>query len=424
MNYSFLPDLSALTILVVVLFLLHRRHPHKQTDIWLLGLFFTLVEATAHTFYAPHVIPAPLLHVVVLDCYLLAGLIFNWAVDVPGRTRGDRLLFMVMNAVPLLALCTTYGLNIRVAQIYFPTIVLGLVTGVATSIFLRRNVVYAGLFAAGWLFADVLVRDGLYRFVVYWSICVVYLIATVNFYQRLPRNSTGRLAILTGFGTWSICLLIHPWVVMSHGYAELASHLWNLQKSLISIGMILVMLEEQVASNKWLALHDELTGLPNRRLFSDRLPVAIESARQRDSRLALFLLDLNGFKNINDTLGHPAGDQVLREVALHLRESCNLFDSLARLGGDEFVLLASDLTKGHSVAFFEEIIRRAVETAILIDGQPMMVTACLGSAVFPEDAQDASKLLKIADERMYGSKRKVPVGRLQVAAALTPQREA
>jgi hypothetical protein len=78
MNYAFLPDLSALTILVIILFLLHRRHPQEQADIWLFGLFFTLLEAVAHTFYAPFGVPAKVLHVTVLDCYLLAGLIFTW----------------------------------------------------------------------------------------------------------------------------------------------------------------------------------------------------------------------------------------------------------------------------------------------------------------------------------------------------------
>src|SRR5271168_2176449 len=79
MNYAFLPDLSALTILIVILVLLHRRHPQKQADLWLLGLFFTLVEAVAHTFYAPTGVPNKYLHLTVVDCYLVAGLVFTLA---------------------------------------------------------------------------------------------------------------------------------------------------------------------------------------------------------------------------------------------------------------------------------------------------------------------------------------------------------
>lgn len=424
MNFSFLPDLSALAILVIILCMLHLRHPHERTDIWLLGLFFTLVEATAHTFYAPHSIPAPALHVIVMDCYLLSGLIFNWGAGDLSRPRRKRLVYLGLNALPLFAVATCYGLNVRVVRPYYPLVALGLVMGVATALYLRRSFVQACLFAAGWITMAGLVHNGAFRYGVYWGIGCVYMLAAVNFYKALPRQSTGRLAILTGFAIWSLCFLAHPLIVLSHEYAALASHVWNMQKSLISMGMILVMLEEQVSDNKWLALHDELTGLPNRRSFSDRLAWAIENAERGQGRLALFLLDLNGFKSINDTLGHAAGDLVLREIANNLRENAHFFDSLARLGGDEFTMVASDLTMGRSVSFFEDIIRRAIERPILVEGQPMTITACLGIAVYPDDARDASKLLKIADERMYGGKRKGPVGRLQVVTDFASTRGA
>lgn len=407
MNYAFLPDLSALTILVVILFLLHRRHPHKQADIWLLGLFFTLLEATAHTFYAPGKIPDAALHVIVLDCYALAGLIFNWgAEEEQGRSRRVRLLYIGLNAIPLLAMTTTYGLNVRVSGPYVPIVAVGLAMGVVSSVYVRRNWVYAGLYAVGWLAAGWLVTHGYYRHAVYWSICCIYTIATANYYLRLPRHSTGRVAILTGFTTWALCFLLHPWIVMHHGFADIASHVWNLQKSLISIGMILVMLEEQVRSTQWLALHDELTGLPNRRQFSEQLAGAMERSRRSKGRLALFLLDLNGFKEINDSIGHQAGDQVLREISSNLREHGRCFDSVARLGGDEFTLVACDLTVERSVQFFEDAIQEAVERPMVVDGHPVRMTASLGVAIYPDDATDASKLLKIADQRMYRLKHK------------------
>jgi predicted signal transduction protein with EAL and GGDEF domain len=161
----------------------------------------------------------------------------------------------------------------------------------------------------------VLVSRGKYREAVYWSLAVVYAIATVNFYRRLPRRSTGRLAILTGFVIWAFFFFLHPFIVTYRTYADIASHIWNMQKSLISIGMILVMLEEQVSCNNWLAHHDELTGLPNRRSFEDRLAAALDRCRRENTSLALFMLDLDGFKQINDTFGHQAGDQLLRHVA-------------------------------------------------------------------------------------------------------------
>lgn len=413
MNYAFLPDLSALTILVVILFLLHRRHPQEQADIWLLGLFFTLVEATAHTFYARDGVPARVLHVIVLDCYLLAGLIFTWAAGDRRLSRKARFFYMALNGVPLLGAATTYGLNVRTPEPYLPWIAAGLVVGVATSLYMRRSWLFAGLYACGWLAMGFLVRHGDYRHAVYWSLCCVYTIAALNFYRRLPRKSTGRLAILTGFSIWALCFLVHPWIVMYREYADIASHVWNMQKSLISMGMILVMLEEQVSNNEWLALHDELTGLANRRLFGDRLNVAIERSHRLNGRLALFMLDLNGFKKINDSLGHDAGDQVLREVSKNLSESVRSLDTLARLGGDEFTLIAEDLRDSHSVDRLQDAIRDAVERPIMVNGQCMIVSASMGVAIYPDDGQDSAKLLRIADQRMYSLKQR-PAPQLQI----------
>jgi diguanylate cyclase (GGDEF)-like protein len=168
--------------------------------------------------------------------------------------------------------------------------------------------------------------------------------------------------------------------------------------------MILVMLEEQVSSNEWLALHDELTGLPNRRLFSDRLSVSIERADRMSSRLALLILDLNGFKSINDTMGHQAGDQVLREVSSHLRKSVRASDTLARLGGDEFIIVTNDLGIDQRAVQLLDSVRIALDKPIMVEGRSMVVTASMGMAIYPDDAEDSIRLLRVADQRMYAAK--------------------
>ncbi|HXC95358.1 MAG TPA: GGDEF domain-containing protein [Edaphobacter sp.] len=406
MNFSFLPDLLALAILIVILLLLRRRHPQGRADIWLLGLFFTLVEACAHTFYPANQVPPKGLHLIVMDCYLLAGVVFVWASGGYAFSRNVDLIYLKLNTLPLLAITTLYGLHIYSAVAFFASIAAGLLIGVTTSLYLRHNWRYAVLHVCGWLSMGYLIHQGKYRDAVYWSLCCVYVIAALNFQRRLARNSTGKLAIVTGFVIWALCLLLHPWIVQYRAYADIASHIWNMQKSLISIGMILVMLEEQVSSNEWLALHDELTGLPNRRLFADRLTTAIERADRHQSRLALLILDMNGFKVINDTMGHQAGDQVLREVAGNLRRSVRASDTLARLGGDEFIIVATDLDVGQSLDHFMESVRGALEKPIQVDGQPMVVSASMGMAIYPDDADDSIKLLRIADQKMYALKRR------------------
>jgi diguanylate cyclase (GGDEF)-like protein len=420
MNFSFLPDLLALMILIFILVLLRRRHPQERADLWLLGLFFTLVEAVAHTFYAHNGPPQKILHMIVMDCYLLTGMTFVWAAGVHPASKASRLLYLSLNGLPLLALCTVYGLHMDRGIVFFLCMAAGMVIGVSTSLYLRRSWISAVLHVCGWMAMGYLIHISDYRAAVYWSLACVYATAAVNFQRRLPSGSTGRLAIVTGFTIWSLCLLLHPWIVQYRAFADIASHIWNMQKSLISIGMILVMLEEQVSSNEWLALHDELTGLPNRRLFADRLSTAIERANRSRSRLALIILDLNGFKKINDTLGHQAGDQVLREVSANLRKSVRACDTLARLGGDEFVIVAADVEQGQALDHFMEAVQRALDRSVQVEGRPMVMTASIGMAVYPEDAQDSIRLVRVADQRMYASKHRPTVQSAKSAPALKP----
>jgi len=419
MNYAFLPDLMALTILIVILLVLRQRHPQKQAGLWLLGLFFTLIEAIAHTFYAPNGMPNRYLHVIVVDCYLLAGLVFTLAAGSKLVAPGRRMLYIGLNGVGLFAINSLYGLHYRTPVPYFAAVAVGLVVGVVTSLYMRHSWVRAGLQVCGWLAMALIIRSGNYREAVYWSLCCVYTIAAINFQRRLPTRSTGRLAIVTGFCIWALCFLLHPWVVHYNAYVDIASHVWNMQKSLISIGMILVMLEEQLSNNEWLALHDELTGLPNRRRFEDRFACALERSRRMNSSLALLVLDLNGFKKINDTLGHQVGDQVLREVARNLREQVQSYETLARLGGDEFTMILSDLPKGNAMDRLLDDVCSAVERPILVEGQTMIVTASLGFAIYPEDAGDATSLFRIADERMYKLKQR-PFVQPRVRTELPP----
>jgi diguanylate cyclase (GGDEF)-like protein len=419
MNFAFLPDLLALTLLIVILLLLRQRHPQERTNLWLLGLFITLVEAVAHTFYAHDGPPQRALHVIVMDCYLLAGMVFVWASGGYPLSARARLWYLTLNSLPLLGLTTLYGLHLKAGTAYFLCIASGLVTGVASSLYLRHNRQLAALHVCGWMGMAYLIHIGDYRAAVYWSLCSVYATAALNFQRRLPSGSTGRIAIVTGFTIWALNLLLHPWIVTYRSYADIASHIWNMQKSLISIGMILVMLEEQISSNEWLALHDELTGLPNRRLFADRLQNAIERCERTRSRMALLILDLNGFKKINDTLGHQAGDHVLREVSGNLKKGIRASDTLARLGGDEFIVVATDAEQHESMDHFVNSVRHAVERPIVVEGRTMIMTASLGVAIYPDDAHDSVRLLRIADQRMYASKHRPSVSSSKGVAGLT-----
>jgi len=155
-----------------------------------------------------------------------------------------------------------------------------------------------------------------------------------------------------------------------------------------------------------MAFIDPLTRLPNRRLMEDRLQQALAFAARTEKLVAVCVMDLDGFKNVNDTFGHEAGDAVLVEVAGRLQQVVRANDTVARLGGDEFVLLLAGL---NDVGEAEEILERtlaAVRAPVrLADEQPAFVSASIGLAVFPQDAQLAEDLLRRSDAAMYAAKR-------------------
>ena len=154
-----------------------------------------------------------------------------------------------------------------------------------------------------------------------------------------------------------------------------------------------------------LAHYDSLTGLPNRFLFTDRLGQALARARRQHSAAALLFLDLDGFKDINDTLGHGAGDQWLAEVGERLSTCVRACDTVARFGGDEFVLVLSELT--NPTADAEAATRRVLSTLaapFVLDGKELRISASIGITIAPADGETVSDLMKNADMAMYRAK--------------------
>lgn len=153
-----------------------------------------------------------------------------------------------------------------------------------------------------------------------------------------------------------------------------------------------------------LAYHDVLTGLPNRAMFNRQLCRTLEQARRFGRSFSLLFIDLDRFKNINDTLGHDAGDRLLQEMARRLAHALRKDDLVARLGGDEFVVLIEDVDDPAQAAQVARQALAALAPECLLDGQPVHVTASIGISLFPQDGCDAFTLMKHADIAMYRAK--------------------
>ncbi len=152
------------------------------------------------------------------------------------------------------------------------------------------------------------------------------------------------------------------------------------------------------------AHHDGLTGLPNRVLFNDRLEHGIEQAKRHKTKIALFFIDLDHFKQINDSLGHPIGDRVLIAVTERLKAKIRKEDTLARLGGDEFTIIMEDLKELQDVSLLAQKILNVLMQPIHIEGHTLYISCSIGISLYPEDDTDMNNLIKYADTAMYKAK--------------------
>jgi diguanylate cyclase (GGDEF)-like protein len=152
---------------------------------------------------------------------------------------------------------------------------------------------------------------------------------------------------------------------------------------------------------QFLATHDNLTGLPNRFLFFDRLGQAIKKSRRQKRRFALFFIDLDDFKRINDSFGHIIGDQVLQTVANVLDHAVRDSDTVARLAGDEFMIILDDIREVSDIEAIARKINLAVSQPIDVPQETVIMTVSIGISLFPEHGEDAETLLRKADEAMY-----------------------
>ena len=411
-----LPNIVALAALLVLLDRLRQRYPQQRFGLWLAALLLIFTGEIARALF---LLPGPwsrTANALALNCYALAGSTFFWgSFPTPQSHPRDRLSLLV-SVPPLLAFLTLYAFGVTMPVWYYALIATGLLTGAWTVIRLQLPHRILALRIVILLLMAASVRAGNLPLAASLPLAYTYAFCGWSFWSGLPRESVGRIVIVTGFSIWSICFLTHSWVYAHPGLISVGAEIWSLQTFAVTIGMLLVVFERQVERNRHLALHDQLTGLPNRRLFEDRLRQATLQAQRTGQRVALLVLDLDGFKSINDSLGHAAGDKLLCDLSHAMRQVLRSYNTFARIGGDEFAVVAPDLVAYPSQArSAAEAIAAALHSTL---AQPFRVgehrfsAGCsIGCAIYPDDTSDLGELHRLADARMYDQKRakRVPV---------------
>jgi diguanylate cyclase (GGDEF)-like protein len=419
-DWSKLPDLVAVGLLAWAFASVARRGYTTVSANWLTGWLLIVFHFFAFM-CAP--LPATLGSIFTFLGVLTlvwAGLLFARA-SVPYRNDASSIAMMfgllgsytIYLGALMLGGAPPFVLNIAAALLGFAPLAVALGTLSTLRHFLRWITVVLHCALAVVLLA-VQNRAGGSDFALNAILFTVYLVAAIHFWYMYRRVTAGAIITIVGFFLWANVFTVSPALAIWYPQLHLESEVWNLPKYVVAVGMILVLLEDQIAHNRHLALHDSLTGLPNRRLFQDRLSNALERARRGGMQTALLMLDLDHFKQVNDTMGHHVGDLLLQEVARLFSGRVRRSDTVARTGGDEFAVILEGPTSRAEAKQVARSLLNLLEQPLDLEGRQARVAASLGLAIFPDDAQDVEALCIEADLRMYDHKRgfdrQIPLG--------------
>jgi len=410
-NWSELPDLGAVALLACAFASVARRNQTPISGLWLTGWVLIALHFAAFMFLLAPGIWGTLAVIVGLASLIAAGILFMWASVPYRRENSSRLilvsllvtntLYVVLNTVaptadwalkPAAALFGGLPLAISLAYLHkfnhplrWTVVVLYSALSMFLLIFQNRPGNGADLAMNGVLFT-------------------VYFGCTIHFCSMYRRATAGAFITIAGFLAWAFVFVVAPIMYSLFPAIQIESEVWNLPKFVVAVGMILLLLEDQIEHNKYLALHDDLTGLPNRRLFQDRLASALERARRTEAQTALLVIDLDRFKEVNDTLGHHVGDLLLQRIGTIFSIRVRRSDTVARTGGDEFSVILEEPTSREDALHVGHSLIQLLNEPLQLGEHTVRVGASVGIAIFPEDAPDLETLCIAADLRMYDVK--------------------
>jgi diguanylate cyclase (GGDEF)-like protein len=399
--------------------LARRAGPHAR--MWLLGWTFILLHNLALLFSDGYVPRNSGAHLVALWATELCALCFIRAAgNAPLSTRG--FMFLLEMAVPILLQSALFvfaepslWMRLVVAALLFAPLAHILARPrhlTLQSLHLAIGFALLGGFSVAAIRMDRTV-------VLNATLCVLFLAAAYVYYAGALRVTRGVPVAAAGLAGWG---LTYP---LALGLAHLQTPLvidpilLSLPLYCVAYGMILTLLEEHVGRTERLALADPLTGLANTRHFEDRFASALASTSLRGNPLACLVIDVDNFKQVNDTLGHPVGDELLKALAVRLAWHIGPRDTLARTGGDEFTAILVGERDEHHLRFIAQAMMSAASVPLSVHGHAVPVTLSIGIAVATPETLNLAALRKAADDAMYQAKRRGG-GRLAVHGETAP----
>ena len=408
-NYNALPVLIALAVLVAVFAAISRQRIKERVRLWLtawsLILLHSLVDF-AH--FKPHLLAK--IELAVGLCTLeMASVVFVVSVAPQARTCLRQLVLTLVLGIPLIVYTSAMLWDVHNKVLYYGLIVLWL-TAILVLLFTWHKKITLYVCLVTFVLIGVaalltgLVGYGKQEYGMHAILAALNFSAAGLYWYRMKRASAGVLATVFGFATWGLTLPAGIVMATVASSLRIEAEVWNIPKYLVAVGMIVTLLENQILESDHLAYHDALTGLPNRRLLQDRLVQALARADRDNHKVAVLLLDLDDFKEVNDNFGHRIGDAALQQVVARLSARMRSSDTLARSGGDEFTIV-SEVASAEGA----QTLALALESELL-DPLPVEHTlvhtgVSVGYALYPDDASTPDDLCAAADRAMYVAKR-------------------
>jgi diguanylate cyclase (GGDEF)-like protein len=407
LDLSVLPTASALTVFVCCFRpLVRRAGPH--TNVWFAGWGFLLIHYMSLLCMGGHDRPRDrVLFLLATLAVEMCGLCFMLAASDARHTWMHRILIAEMGA-PILLQTILYSFRVQSYALALAVNLLLVVPAVHLAILpLARSRRFNVLAAAFALLAAALIplTGASPRIVQSAMLCALFLAVAFLTLVYAARITRGVGLMVGGLTLWGFSYLLHASVWLESN-AHLNSAIVDLPRFIVAAGMILSLLDEYVGRTESLALHDPLTGLPNRRLFEDHLENAIEESTRTRTPIACLVIDVDNFKYINDNFGHPVGDGLLQALAKRLSWNLGPKDMLARTGGDEFTAVLVEAADEYHIRFIAGAMMAAGCVPVSIQQHSIDVRISIGIAVSPQDAGDGSELHKAADDAMYRAKRR------------------
>jgi diguanylate cyclase len=412
LNYSLIPDFIAISGLVLVFGSLLRHSRQTRLRSWLIGWILILVHIVAQIVNSalPPGKAADAALAVSLAMLLLTAITFIWAGNDRQTARLKDLYLMLLASVPEVVLFGCLVYDVQSTGTYLALTALGVMTtlwvfrgkqkGAQGFQRLARVLGVAVVYSV----QAILVLRESFDLILVWILFSYYVGVAFFFWHRAPRFTVGVVFTTISFVAWAS---VFPMAYLLQTYlpaVHLDNEVWNLPKFLVATGMIFTLLEEKMGQAEYASLHDSLTDLPNRRMFVRELEAALTEARGSARRVALLILDLDGFKEINDRYGHAVGDALLQSVAQRLQSHMREGDVLARMGGDEFAAILTSMSHRAAVERIAHKLATALESEVECQGFRLSISVSVGLALSPEDGDDELQLYANADRSMYEHK--------------------